>query len=101
MLHWLDIFGAANVYKLWVSILWGIYALLLVGLGIWKRKKHLRVGAITLFAITLLKLFLYDIAHLNTLSKTVVFVSLGVLLLVVSYLYNRFKEKLYEEEESD
>ncbi|WP_445383668.1 DUF2339 domain-containing protein [Robiginitalea sp. IMCC43444] len=94
LLHWLDISGAANVYKLWISILWGVYALLLVGLGIWKRKKHLRVAAIALFAFTLLKLFFYDIAHLNTLSKTVVFVSLGILLLVVSYLYNRFKEKL-------
>ena len=101
LLHWLDIFGVADVYKLWISILWGVYALLLVGLGIWKRKKHLRVAAIALFGITLLKLFFYDIAHLNTLSKTVVFVSLGILLLLVSYLYNRFKEKLYEEEGSD
>ena len=101
LLHWLDIFGVANVYKLWVSILWGVSALLLVGLGIWKRKKHFRYAAIGLFGITLLKLFFYDIAHLNTLSKTVVFVSLGILLLIVSYLYNRYKKQLFEEGETD
>ena len=97
LLHWLDLAGVSNTYKLWVSILWGVYALLLIASGIWKKKKHLRICAIVLFSITLLKLFFYDIAHLNTLSKTIVFVSLGILLLVVSYLYNRFKNIIEEE----
>jgi len=97
LLHWLDLAGVSNTYKLWVSILWGVYALLLIAAGIWKKKKHLRICAILLFSITLLKLFFYDIAHLNTLSKTIVFVSLGILLLVVSYLYNRFKNIIAEE----
>lgn len=97
LLHWLDVAEVSNTYKLWVSILWGVYALLLIAAGIWKKKKHLRVCAILLFSITLLKLFFYDIAHLNTLSKTIVFVSLGILLLVVSYLYNRFKNIIAEE----
>ncbi len=98
LLHWLDLAGVSNTYKLWVSILWGVYALLLIAAGIWKKKKHLRICAIVLFSITLLKLFFYDIAHLNTLSKTIVFVSLGILLLVVSYLYNRFKNVIAGEE---
>ena len=100
LLHWLDLYGVSDSYKLWLSILWGLYALLLISLGIWKKKKHLRICAITLFSITLLKLFFYDIAHLNTLSKTVVFISLGILLLLVSYLYNRFKNIIAGEEDS-
>ncbi len=91
LLQWLELAGVSNTYKLWVSILWGAYAVTLIVLGIWKKKKHLRIAAIVLFGITLLKLFLYDIAHLNTLSKTIVFFTLGVLLLVISFLYNRFK----------
>ena len=59
-------------------------------LGIYQNKKHLRIGAIVLFGMTLAKLFLYDIAELNTISKTIVFVSLGILLLIVSFLYNKY-----------
>ena len=98
LLQWLDLAGVSDSYKLWVSILWGVYALALIGLGIWKKKRHLRIAAIALFSLTLVKLFVYDIAHLNTLSKTLVFVSLGVILLIVSFLYNRYKQSISGED---
>ena len=87
-------------YKLGLSILWGVYALLLIALGIWKKKKHLRIGAIALFAVTLIKLFFYDISYLDTIAKTIVFVSLGVLLLIISFLYNKYKHLISEENEN-
>lgn len=95
LLNILDIFAVADSYKLGLSILWGIYALGLIIIGIYKRKKHLRIGAIVLFAITLAKLFFYDIADLGTISKTIVFVSLGILLLIVAFLYNKFKDLIF------
>ncbi|MHC1702576.1 MAG: DUF2339 domain-containing protein [Tenuifilaceae bacterium] len=91
MISWMDISGSTQSYKLGLSILWGVYSFLLIALGIWKRKKFLRIGAIVLFAITLIKLFFYDISHLDTISKTIVFIVLGVLLLVISFLYNKYK----------
>ena len=97
LLNWMDLSGSEQSYKLGLSILWGIYALLLIGLGIWKKKKHLRIGAIVLFSITLVKLFFYDISSLNTISKTIVFVSLGVLLLIISFLYNKYKHIIFDE----
>ncbi|WP_242094703.1 DUF2339 domain-containing protein [Aestuariivivens sediminicola] len=99
LIHWLDMAHSETSYKLGLSILWGVYSLILISLGIWKTKKHLRIAAITLFSVTLLKLFLYDIAHLNTISKTIVFVSLGILLLIISFLYNKFKHKITNENE--
>lgn len=96
LLNLLDIFSVADSYKLALSILWGIYALLLIVVGIYQKKKHLRIGAIVLFAITLVKLFFYDIAHLGTISKTIVFVSLGILLLIISFLYNKFKDTIFD-----
>jgi uncharacterized membrane protein len=87
----LDLAGHANQYKLGLSILWGVCALLLIGFGIWQKKKQIRIAAIVLFGATLLKLFFYDISHLNTISKTIVFVLLGVLLLIISFLYNKYK----------
>jgi uncharacterized membrane protein len=99
LLNWMDIYNVQNSYKLGLSILWGIYALILIILGIYKKKKHLRIGAIVLFAATLVKLFFYDIASLDTISKTIVFVSLGVLLLIISFLYNKFKDVIFAEDE--
>lgn len=91
--------GIEDANKLGLSILWGVYALFLIALGIAQRKPYLRISAIVLFTITLIKLFFYDIAHLNTMSKTVVLVSLGVLLLLISFLYNKFKHLIADEAE--
>ncbi len=97
LINIMDLSGSSQSYKLGLSILWGVYSLLLISLGIWKQKKHLRIGAIGLFGITLIKLFLYDISHLNTISKTIVFLSLGILLLIISFLYNKFKHLISNE----
>lgn len=100
LIHWMDISGSTQTYKLGLSILWGLYALFLIALGITGRKKHLRIGAIVLFSVTLVKLFFYDIRHLDTISKTIVLVALGVLLLVVSFLYNKYKHVIFDEIEN-
>lgn len=100
LLHWMDLFGSDQSYKLGLSILWGIYSLFLIALGIWKKQKYLRIIAIILFGITLVKLFFYDIASLNTISKTIVFVSLGILLLIISFLYNKYKHIIANEDEN-
>lgn len=97
LLHWLDIAGVTQTYKLGLSILLGIYALSLIVLGIFSSKKHLRVGGILLFGLTLLKLFFFDLTALDTIGKTIVFVVLGVLLLISSYLYTKYKDKIVDE----
>lgn len=91
LIHWMDIAGNNQSYKFGLSILWGTYSLFIIALGIIKGKKHLRIGAIVLFAITLIKLFAYDIADMETIAKTVVMVTLGILLLIISFLYNKYK----------
>ena len=100
LIHWIDLGAVTQSDKLGLSILWGIYALLLIVLGIWKKRKYLRIGAIVLFTVTLLKLFLYDIVHMDTIAKTIVFVSLGILLLIISFLYNKYKQVIIDGSES-
>jgi uncharacterized membrane protein len=99
MITWMDYLKYSASNKLALSILWGVFSLFMIGFGIWKKKKHLRIGAIALFAVTLIKLFFYDISHLGTISKTIVFVSLGVLLLIISFLYNKYKHLIGDEYE--
>jgi len=98
LIHWMDMFDSKQSYKLGLSILWGIYSFLLIAFGIWKDKAYLRIGGMIFFGITLVKLFLYDISHLNTISKTIVFVSLGVLLLIISFLYNKYKNQITDDD---
>ncbi|MDR0815622.1 MAG: DUF2339 domain-containing protein [Bacteroidales bacterium] len=100
LLNWFDIagFDGSQSYKR-LSILWGVYSLWLIVLGILKRLKYLRIGAISLLGVTLVKLFFYDIAHLDAIAKTIVFVSLGILLLIISFLYNKYKHIIYDEKD--
>ena len=88
---WMELMKAPSSSKLGLTILWGLYSLVLIVLGIWKKKKHMRIGAIVLFGVTLYKLFFFDMKDLDTIDKTIVFLSLGILLLVISFLYNKYK----------
>jgi len=99
LINWMDIAGSSESYKLGITILWGVYSLAMIALGIWKKNKDLRITAIVLFGVTLAKLFLYDIASLNTISKTIVLVMLGILLLIISFLYNKYKLLIFGEDE--
>ena len=97
--HWMDLAGYKNQYKLGLSLIGGAYAFTLVFIGILQKKKHLRIFAIVLFAVTLLKLFFYDLSSLSTVSKTIVLVLLGILLLFASFLYNKYKDLLFGKED--
>jgi len=97
----LKLSGFETSNKLGLSILWGVYSLALIILGIWKNKKHLRLAAFILFGITLIKLLFYDLSHLSNGAKTAVFVLLGVILLIISFLYNKYSHIIGENSNSD
>jgi uncharacterized membrane protein len=59
--------------------------------GIWRRTATLRIMAIMLFGVAIAKIFIYDLSFLETLYRIFSFIGLGVILLVVSYLYQRYK----------
>lgn len=91
LVHWLEMNRIENSFKLALSILWGAYALFLIILGLIRDLKYVRFAAIVLFGVTLIKLFLYDMAEMSTIAKTIVMIILGVLLLTASFLYNKYK----------
>jgi uncharacterized membrane protein len=73
-------------------IIWGICSFGFMWLGMHYKFKPLRVISLTLFTITLLKLFLYDIRNISAGGKIAAFFILGLLLLVVSFMYQRSKK---------
>lgn len=76
------------------SVLWGVYSLVLIALGFSKKIKRYRLAGIALFGIVLIKLLIFDLSRVATGGKIIIFLSVGVLLLVTSFLYQKFKDKL-------
>jgi uncharacterized membrane protein len=86
-------------YQLSLSVLWALYASLLTGIGIFKRLRGARVLGILLLGATVLKVFLLDLSALQTFYRIISFIVLGLLLLAVSYSYNRFKNFIFGEDQ--
>jgi hypothetical protein len=81
-----------NFMQMSLSVVWLIYSIVLLGIGIWRRTRGVRIISIVLFGFTILKIFIYDLSFLQTLYRIFSFIGLGLILLLVSYLYQRYKE---------
>ncbi|PHR27215.1 MAG: hypothetical protein COA38_13560 [Fluviicola sp.] len=101
LIHLKRMNGGGDFYRAGLTIFGGIYSFALIAYGIWKKKPQLRILALVLFGITLLKLFIYDIAKVDSGGKTIAFISLGVLLLVISFLYTKYKHHILPSEDDD
>lgn len=77
--------------RLALSIVWASYAVGLVALGIARSYKPIRYFAIALLALTVGKVVLVDLATLDRFYQVMSVVGLGILLLIASFLYQRFK----------
>jgi uncharacterized membrane protein len=75
--------------QLSLSLLWTLYATALMVLGVRQASAALRWQGLALFGLVVGKVFLYDLSFLRTMYRIVSFVVLGVVLLVVSFLYQR------------
>ena len=60
-------------------------------IGFWRSVRTIRILAFVLFGITILKIFIYDLSYLETLYRIVSFVGLGIILMTVSFIYQRYK----------
>ncbi len=72
-----------------LSVLWAAYAATLAAAGFIRRSASLRWASLALFALTVIKAMLIDIAQLQQLYRIVVFFVLGVLLLLVAWAYHK------------
>jgi uncharacterized membrane protein len=72
-----------------LSLLWTLYASVLILVGVKRQSALLRWQALVLFGLAVAKVFLYDISYLDRFYRIVSLLILGVLLLVVSFLYQK------------
>jgi hypothetical protein len=71
----------------------GGVAVVLLGLGIAFKAALYRRFGLGVFVFALVRLYFIDLAKLETFYKIIAFIALGVALIVVSFLYSRFKEQ--------
>jgi uncharacterized membrane protein len=80
-----------------VTLLWLLTAVVLFAVGVKLKAIALRMAAISLMGITLVKLVLLDSLTFSTIQKVIAYLVLGVLLLLVSFFYQKFREQLFGE----
>lgn len=89
-----------QVVKIGFPILWGVFSFFILIIGIRKQWKTLRIIALSLLGVTILKLFIYDINNVSETGKIIAFILLGVLILIISFVYQKIK-KLVNDETSE
>lgn len=70
-------------------------------LGMRLHQKVLRIISLVVFGIVLAKLALIDLWALPTIGKIIVFIMLGALLLVLSFLYQKLKNVLFKDDDQE
>jgi uncharacterized membrane protein len=85
-----------NARQLAYSVLWGIYSVTLIIVGIVKRFRDIRWFAMGLFAVTIAKVFLVDLNSLERAYRVLSMIALGAILLLAAFLYQRYRKVIFE-----
>ncbi len=75
--------------QMMLSAAWVTYAAFLVVIGMRRQYAPIRYFAIALFGVTLVKVFLVDLQTLGGIYRVAGFLVVGLILLIVSFLYQR------------
>jgi uncharacterized membrane protein len=78
---------------MYISVMWALYAAMLMTVGFWRKLKLLRYIAIGLFALLLCKVFILDTSTVKSVYRIAAFLATGVTLVAVSYLYQYLRKK--------
>jgi len=89
-----------KIIKTGLPVLWGVLAFVFLVLGIKKQVKSLRIIALSLLGITIVKLFTYDISNVSETGKIIAFILLGALILVISFVYQKIKVLVIDEDKT-
>jgi uncharacterized membrane protein len=72
------------------SIAWALFAFTLLLVGMKQGTRWVRYAGVGLILITLLKLFLHDLSSLSQLYRIGAFIGVAIVLIVASFVYQRF-----------
>jgi uncharacterized membrane protein len=87
--------------KAGLTIVWAVFSFGIIWLGMKYKYKILRIISLSIFSLALLKLFVFDIRTVSAGGKIAAFIMLGILLLVISFMYQRLKKILISDGEKN
>jgi hypothetical protein len=79
-----------------VTMTWGIEAVAAFMLALWLHERSFRLGALALLLGCVVRIALIDVWQMDQQGRYVAFMGLGVALLLVSFLYSKYREQLKE-----
>ena len=77
-----------------LTLSWSLEGIVLLAAGFAARERMLRLSGLTLLLLCIGKVFFFDLRNLETMYRILSFIGLGVVLLLVSWIYTRFREQL-------
>lgn len=80
-----------------ISVLLSVAGAITVALGLRRHDKALRLTGLCFFGIVLVKLVSYDLWNMPSVGRIIVFIILGILLLGISFLYNKLRRALFDD----
>ena len=85
-----------NLMSLSLSMLWALYAALLIVLGFARRLRWVRLAGLALLMVPVVKLFVFDVFELEQGYRVVAFMGLGAILVAGGFLYQKFRGAIRE-----
>ncbi len=70
-----------------ISVLWALFAISFLALGIRNASKMWRYSGLALFIVVVAKVFLFDLSDMEAIYRVIAFMIVGVLLLAGSFVY--------------
>ena len=87
--HWAQMHSIEIARDFTFSALFMAYGAMLMIVGFWRSSAFVRWQALVLIAATIAKVFMFDVWHLDRIYRILSFVGLGILLLAISFAYQR------------
>jgi uncharacterized membrane protein len=88
-----------QVHKIGYPILWGAFAFVLMIIGMKYKNPVYRIQSIVLLALIIIKVFI-DVWSMGAGGRIATFIFLGLVLLIISFLYQKLKNIFTEENEN-
>jgi uncharacterized membrane protein len=83
-----------NVTGFLLTVAWSVVALVLFGLGMALRERPYRWLGLVVLGASLARVVLMDVWKLDVIYRIFSFMALGLVLVLLGYVYNRFQEKI-------
>ena len=75
-----------------ITIFLALYAIIAIAVGIIRKSKYSRVVGLVLFSVAIAKIILFDLAELELIFRVLAFISVGIILILASFLYQKYVE---------